>query len=87
MSEPIDNGGAAFPLFFGEIEGYSKGMSLRAWLAGEALSGVTALPDDSVYCTPNKLALDEWRALRRKKLAEYCVGMADAVIAALKEQP
>ena len=49
MSWPIDDGGPAFPMA-SHTEGYSAdqpGMSLRAWLARQALAGLMANPHAS----------------------------------------
>lgn len=80
MSEPIDDGGSAFP--FGQISeitgqpinGYfSAGMSLRAWLAGQALAGALANPHASGDVDAN---ID--------LIARGACMLADAVIAELK---
>ncbi len=53
MSEPINDGGPAFPLFLppsetGEhILPIQYGMSLRDWLAGQALVGFMAIERDA----------------------------------------
>ena len=49
MSEPIDDGGPAFPVPdvhhpSGQIQFGSSGMSLRNWFAGQALAGMLANP-------------------------------------------
>ena len=71
MSEPIDDGGPAFPVendFNKEYNYVCKGMTLRDWFAGQALlamryTGATAYKDD----------------------AEACYKMADAMIQARKQ--
>ena len=58
MSQPIDDGGAAFPVYVPEgpplpdgspeHPGYAKpGMSLRDWFAGQALAGLLADPNSN----------------------------------------
>lgn len=44
MSEPINDGGPAFPVII-ETMWISKGMTLRDWFAGQALVGWNAIPD------------------------------------------
>lgn len=65
-----NDGGPAFPVCETEWNRFSKGMSLRAWLAGQALAGLLALEDMAEDY--NQLA---WRA----------VSIADALIAELKK--
>ena len=46
-----NDGGQAFPVFnklYGTSEG---GMSLRDWLAGQALAGILAAPDEEGQCS------------------------------------
>jgi len=73
MSEPINDGGPAFP-----EAGYSQpngsfawpisGMSLRVWLAGQAIAGL---------CAGSNLDVAE--------TIEYAVEIADAVLAKLSK--
>lgn len=75
----IDDGGPAFPTgetldANGDIFDYMvRGMSLRAWLAGQAMAGYRANPHD------NLIGADQ------EKVAEWSVADADAIIAALKQ--
>lgn len=79
MSNPIDDGGPAFPnppkeFWYGtsRIESFDKvgGMTLRDWLAGQWLAGLGANPNAS----------DEI-----SEIATGCYDMADAMLAARKE--
>lgn len=83
MSQQIDDGGPAFPVYVPEgpmmLDGdpehpaYVKpGMSLRAWLAGQALAGLMNRYDEH----PNNLA----------QCAELACSAADAVIAQLNRR-
>lgn len=47
MSNPINDGGSAFPTTFPVRDG---GMSLRDWFAGMALQGYCARPDLEKEC-------------------------------------
>ena len=49
MSRHVPDGGPAFPL----SNGYSLGMSLRDWFAGQALAGLMASPE-------GRRRADEW---------------------------
>lgn len=82
MSNPIDDGGSAFPnppkeFWYGtsRIESFDKvgGMTLRDWFAGKALSGMMNQPSNQ-----RSLAVDD---------AAYCYAIADAMIAARKAIP
>jgi len=81
MSEPINDGGPAFP----ELPSYNTppgtisintkpGMSLRDHFAGQALAGYLALPEPG-----QAPLLTKWS---HKIIAEGCYMMADAMIAA-----
>jgi len=71
-------GGRAFPRPCGETQNFENeaqtGMSLRAWLAGQALTGYLAS-----YSSPDVLLPSNEQAAR------HCVEYADAVIAELAE--
>ena len=76
MSKQIDNGGAAFPIPFGQVmseEG--KGMTLRDYFAGEALNGL--LSTESGYIAESR------------KIAKWSYSLADEMIKARKggDQP
>lgn len=81
MSEPINDGGPAFarPAYCNAENGFSndeqRGMSLRAYFAGQALTGEMANSSEGA-----------WRQQEFADLAERCVGAADAIIKRL-EQP
>lgn len=45
MSEPIDDGGPAFPAKHYDLGDSEHGMSLRDWFAGQALMGILAKSD------------------------------------------
>lgn len=53
-TEPIDDGGSAFPLPEDELHCVSPGMSLRDWFAGQALAGKPNFDQDfqrdAIYC-------------------------------------
>jgi hypothetical protein len=79
MSQQIDDGGSAFPVHsnhvvFGDkvVAAHEPGMSLRAWLAGQALAGLINRYDEH----PNNLA----------QCAELACNAADAVIAELNRR-
>lgn len=74
MSERINDGGPAFPMPDtvypnGQVQAGSPGMTLRAWLAGKALSG---------YCVSNPNENSD-------KVAQVCVEDADALFAELEK--
>lgn len=82
MSDKINTGGPAFPLSpdcaispIRDMTGadISSGMSLRAYIATSALSGLCAHPDTWGLDTPG--------------LAKEACRLADALIAALAEDP
>jgi hypothetical protein len=70
MSE-IDTGNPAFPITTGHSV-YHPGMSLRDWLAGQALSGILA----GYWANP------ELSALTEDVLAQQAYQAADAMLAA-----
>ena len=73
MSEPINDGGPAFPMQGDPDDRYVGylGMSLRDWFAGKALSGI--LSDNTVRDDP-------------ASFADIAYDMADAMIAARKSK-
>ena len=78
MSEPIKDGGPAFsgytvngPAKF-PVRVYHPGMTLRDWLAGQALAG----------SINNKL----WNVFPLEKHAEECYRFADAMLAAREDK-
>lgn len=78
MSPPRD-GGPAFPVPDvthpnGQIQWGANGMSLRAWLAGQALSGMLANPGTDL--DPDEL---------EQLMIEGPLAIADAMIAALNK--
>lgn len=74
MSEPINNGGLAFPLSGGQYLGEDRatGMSLRDYFAAQALTGV--LQARALLNGPDSLGSQE-------DVAEECYELADAMIA------
>ena len=77
MSEQIKDGGPAFPWPHtqypnGEVEWGLPGMTLRDWFAGQALAGLMAAP--------------ECAAMGQEDIAHSAWSMADAMLAARKEQ-
>lgn len=75
IGEYIDDGGPAFPCEGGEnsVLHTAPGMSLRAWLAGQALSALIAQEDEITH-------IDQMDGI-----AMDAVQIADAVISQLKE--
>ena len=73
----IDDGGPAFPNkdAFGNM---IPGMSLRAWLAGQALTGIQAFLYGAAKDGALKTDVDD------RTVAKCACAIADAVIAALK---
>ena len=74
MSDPIDDGGHAYPTLFTtpDIGSGFKGMTLRDWFAGQAIAGFAANPKNR-----------EWTA---KECANDAYQYADAIIKARKEK-
>lgn len=70
----------AFPLTFIDREGCT-GMTYRQWLAGMALCGMMARPDDRTYSPKSNMTLDEWLALADKQDAQIILRRVDALIA------
>lgn len=57
MSATMKNGGFAFPSV-----GFSSGMTLRDWLAGQALAGFCAAPHDLRNHTDKAMAIGAYKA-------------------------
>lgn len=76
----VNDGGPAFPTLAAGYDLPEPGMSLRAWLAGQALAGLCANP--SIHA-PNPQA--GWHLVNCKveDLAGYAAHLADATLAAL----
>ena len=76
MADVIDDCGPAFPIPAGpepRTNDYFDGMTLRDYLAGQALSGELASQrDEVIYTTKND----------QKGLADWCYQMADAMLKA-----
>jgi len=74
-----DSGGFAFPAegpSQGQFE--NPGMSLRAWLAGKALSGwISTLTSEEIYSYGDD---DRAFAEHQHEVAKTCLGYADAMI-------
>lgn len=76
MTDTINDGGPAFPYVdewpgeAGPVREYGSGMSLRAYLAGQALAGLTA--DAALRCDASDFAA-------------AAISLADATLAALNE--
>lgn len=68
-----NDGGSAFPIH--EL-GLDEGMSLRAWLAGQALAGWAAGRNETTAMNSN-----------HEQVAKACVKYADALIAELQGNP
>lgn len=72
----MKDGGAAFPCPMGpDFPECDRGMSLRAWLAGQALSGFCANSTDQAFQAPPMT------------VAVWCREVADAVIAEMEANP
>lgn len=86
MSEPIDDGGPAFPVPdvhhpSGRIQFGSSGMSLRDWFAGQALTGMIPIeyaPNGQINSQAKKHAL---------VVASHAYNIADAMLAARLTKP
>ena len=82
MSEPIKDGGAAFPTY-SVMPGYTgkpvkipvRGMSLRDWFAGQAV-GCFFLDKENMVVLMNNAG---WP--RHDMVASFCYGLADAMLA------
>jgi len=93
VSDPIDDGGPAFPCQIGEDGGWfnpdANGMSKRDWFAGQ-LKCPDSLPVEAAeLLTGEKIPYDpvavlQWAAKARARLRYI---EADAMIAAGKETP
>jgi hypothetical protein len=79
MSEPIDDGGHAYPTLFTtpDIGSGLKGMTLRDWFAGQAMQGMLSNP-------ANYGSSHEWRD--DATVAEQAYEIADDMIKARKEK-
>ena len=77
-------GGTAYPVVSPLGEQHS-GMMLRDFFAGQALAGLSATVDDSVY-DEKRGTVEEWRENERRITAEYCYKVADSMIAERKKQ-
>ena len=79
MMKDVDGYGPAFPVPYWPSPQVPNGMSLRTWLAGQALAGIGIGELD--YGTVGK-PTDPW-----PWVAEQCVKAADAIIAELAKEP
>ena len=74
----VNDGGPAFPCHTnplpGKLANAPQGMSLRAWMAGQALAGLLA--NEHV-----------WEEIPATKIAAYAISQADALIAELEKEP
>ena len=78
MSIPINDGGPAFPSDnFGQPS--QIGMSLRAYLAGQALAGILSSGDVEI----KTIVGDKWAAA---SLTQSCYIIADAMLKAQEEK-
>lgn len=86
MSKPIDDGGPAFPHVYANGEYVTdQGMTLRDYFAAKVLQGLSSYPDNSSWNPTAEPDVEAWRAGLKKRDAEYCYSMADAMIAARKK--
>jgi len=88
MSEPIDDGGAAFPFQTDQtMDGYNgtkcgeMGMTLRDWFAGQALAGIKANIKLCEICS-NVPGMTQPEAIAKMAYVD-----ADAMIATRKTKP
>jgi hypothetical protein len=74
----VNDGGEAFPWYLGEYAGAGRGMSLRAYFAGQAMQGIlTAVTNAHLHykgSTPSDQIVAQW-----------AVEAADALIAELNK--
>lgn len=56
------------------------GVSLRDWLAGQALAGLIAAQEE--HWSPEDGPIKEWGQRVNKNWAEFCYDMADAMLKA-----
>jgi hypothetical protein len=71
-----NDGGSAFPMSASAYSGGHSGMSLRDWLAGQALAGILALGNVAAVTAQHEASITE---------AAY--GYADAMLAERKRNP
>jgi hypothetical protein len=72
MNTQINNGGPAFPRQPNEYISGHEGMTLRDWLAGQAMTAIIG----SLYCTPETTF---------KEISGRAYAQADAMIKAREE--
>lgn len=78
-----DDGGNAFPISIpGVGDNGAGGMSLRDWLAGQALAGILANPDVSASAARCNVSTTEFRV----HIPAAAYAMADAMLAARKTE-
>lgn len=77
MSDQINDGGQAFPMAFACESEKHRGMSLRDWFAGQALTGLMSNPLVFEWLADAMLSKNAERAL----VAQACGLMADAMLA------
>lgn len=63
------------------------GLTKREAFAMAAMQGFMAQNDDRRYAQTSAISLEDWQSECRANDARYCVAMADALIAALNEEP
>ena len=95
MSEPTDNGGPAFPVpsicnANGDVQYGVDGMSLRDWLAGQALNGILSQPPSTLMASYRSLwepAVKESDSMSEfcTKLVRFGYCIADAAITERKK--
>lgn len=72
MSDPIEDGGQAFPVPASEYNDRHEGMTLRDWFAGQALAGLMARAGSENFSEDLR--------------ANIAIRQANAMIAARKEE-
>jgi hypothetical protein len=99
MNTPVNDGGPAFPqtpilnqnnevvtsgMYFAE----GPGMSIRDWLAGQALAGVASMPAFHSFIVEKQIKRPGREAATVGEcVAYYCYDLADAMIRARNTQP
>lgn len=65
-----------------DLEHLHTGLSVRDWFAGQALAGMSAVPDTRTFPNPaDEYELSAWRENLMGVDAAWCYAMADAMLA------
>lgn len=87
MNTPKPGDEPAFPVVMdaqGNLTAEITGLTKRELFAGMALMGYASLPDERVCPKDRRHDVEGWLREIRQIDAEYCVGMADAMLAELE---